>query len=479
MTFIDFFAGIGGFRRGMEMAGHKCIGFCEFDKYAVMSYTSMHLITDEQRAYLATLPMKQRQKEILKDEYRNGEWYSADIRDVHAGAMPLADCWCFGAPCQDFSVAGHRKGLDGDRSSLVREIFRILEETREEDRPEWLIYENVKGMLSSNRGFDFLGILLEMESLGYDIEWFLFNSKYHGVPQNRERVYTVGHLRSRGSAKVFPFKGTDRENSFRAVNLIGHRDGYRRNRQVFEPDGITEALDTAGGGGRGHHTIVSIGKCDPNRHSSMDIHSPDGIMSTLDTLHEPKRIAHPIGIIDDQGRITKQVTPSDTASTLRANTHGNEQKICIPVLTPDRAKKRQNGRRFKEDGEEAFTLTAQDRHGVAVSVEPMELSGYELSEAGDEAHSLNCSDQRKVFGAHQKRTMVGYNATLKRGGGMTNIARALSARDYKGLSGNEQMITTAAYLLSTKDTDQGNEKSQTVSKQGRTESFQKEGRKER
>lgn len=91
-------------------------------------------------------------------------------------------------------------------------------------------------------------------------------------------------------------------------------------------------------------------------------------------------------------------------------------RVAIPVLTPDRAEKRQNGRRFKEDGEESFTLTAQDRHGVAVSVEPMELSGYELSEAGDEAHSLNCSDQRKVFGAHQKRTMVGYNATLKRGG---------------------------------------------------------------
>lgn len=166
MTFIDFFAGIGGFRRGMELAGHKCVGFCEWDKYAAASYISMHLITEEQRAYLATLDMKKRQKEILKDEYRNGEWYAADIRNVSARTMPVADCWCFGAPCQDFSVAGHRKGLDGDRSSLVREIFRLLEETREEDRPEWLIYENVKGMLSSNRGFDFLAILLEMERGG-------------------------------------------------------------------------------------------------------------------------------------------------------------------------------------------------------------------------------------------------------------------------------------------------------------------------
>ncbi len=93
-------------------------------------------------------------------------------------------------------------------------------------------------------------------------------------------------------------------------------------------------------------------------------------------------------------------------------------RVAIPVLTPERANKRQNGRRFKEDGEEAFTLTSQGRHGVAVEVsdEPVQMSGCELSEQPDEAHSLNCTDQRKVFGAHQKRTMVGYNATLKRGG---------------------------------------------------------------
>ena len=92
------------------------------------------------------------------------------------------------------------------------------------------------------------------------------------------------------------------------------------------------------------------------------------------------------------------------------------QRVAIPVLTPDRAVKRQNGRRFKEDGEESFTLTSQDKHGVAIEVEPVEMSGYELSQSEDEAHSLNCTDQRKVFGAHQTRTMVGYNATLKSGG---------------------------------------------------------------
>lgn len=99
MKFIDFFAGIGGFRRGMELVGHECVGFCEFDKFATASYTSMHLLTPEQRGCLNEMPLKQRRREILKEEYRNGEWYANDIRRVYAGDIPKADCWCFGFPC--------------------------------------------------------------------------------------------------------------------------------------------------------------------------------------------------------------------------------------------------------------------------------------------------------------------------------------------------------------------------------------------
>ena len=248
LKFIDFFAGIGGFRRGMELAGHKCVGFCEFDKFAVASYTSMHLITQKQKSYLETLPIKKRQKEILKDEYKNGEWYASDIRKVRSEYLPKADCWCFGAPCQDFSIAGKRAGLSGDRSSLIHEIFRLLEEQEEQDRPEWLIYENVKGMLSSNRGLDYLSILSEMDRLGYDIEWQNINSKWF-VPQNRERIYTIGHLRRFGRAKILPVTGTDGENR---VSIIGHRNGYHRNMQTFSSEGIAEALSTFQGG-REHH----------------------------------------------------------------------------------------------------------------------------------------------------------------------------------------------------------------------------------
>ena len=166
MKFIDFFAGIGGFRRGMEQAGHTCVGFCEFDKYAVMSYTAMHLITDAQREYLLTLPLKDRQKEILKDEYRNGEWFANDIRTVHAGDIPAADAWCFGFPCQDISVAGKQVGFYGNRSSLFFRVMYLVGQVEEAKKPAYLFVENVKNLLSVNGGWDFARLLSEMDRGG-------------------------------------------------------------------------------------------------------------------------------------------------------------------------------------------------------------------------------------------------------------------------------------------------------------------------
>ena len=262
MKFIDLFAGIGGFRHGMELAGHECVGFCEFDKFAVASYVSMHLLNDKQREYLAQMPLKQRQKEILKEEYKNGEWYAADIRNVNARNIPAADCWCFGAPCQDFSIAGQRAGLDGERSGLVREVFRLLDELPEDDKPEWLIYENVKGMLSSNKGLDFLEILYQMDGRGYDVQWQLLNTRYHGIPQNRERVYVVGHLRRYGPVKIFPIAGAGRKDSLR-VEQIGqlNRDGRKNLNQyrVYDKSGLSPCLNKMDGGGLEPHIPVKFG----------------------------------------------------------------------------------------------------------------------------------------------------------------------------------------------------------------------------
>lgn len=288
----------------MEAAGHKCVGFCEFDKFARASYISMHCITEEQRAYLATLDFKKRQREILKEEYLNGEWCSTDIRNVNAGNIPKADIWCYGAPCQSFSIAGRRKGLEGE-SGLVREVFRILGEIRGEDRPEWLIYENVRGMLSSSRGFDFLAILCEMDGLGYDVEWQNFNTKDHGPPQNRDRIYTIGHSRNFRSTKILPITPTDREDSVE-IEQMGQRDRDNRKNlnqyRVYDPKGLAPCLNKMDGGGREPMIgIEVVGKRDPNRVAQMDIMGVRGVMRTLDTMHEPKTIAVPVTISNKTG----------------------------------------------------------------------------------------------------------------------------------------------------------------------------------
>lgn len=340
MKFIDFFAGIGGFRRGMELAGHECVGFCEFDKFATASYISMHLLTDEQRKALKDIPIKKRQKEILKEEYRNGEWYANDIRRVYAGDIPKADCWCFGFPCQDISVAGKQAGFQGNRSSLFFRVMYLIGQLKEEDKPTYLFIENVKNLLSVNGGWDFARLLIEMERHGYDAEWQVLNSKDFGVPQNRERCFIIGHLRGRSASKVFTIEGTDGKNS---VQIIGHRDGYRRNTQVFAPDGITEALDTGQGGGRGHHVALPC---------------------FIDLSYQETELTNKARCL--QARYNKGI----------ANHKAEVSGVAIPVLTPDRAEKRQNGRRFKEDGEPMFTLTGQDRHGIAIEVKEATKQGY-------------------------------------------------------------------------------------------------------
>lgn len=185
LTFLDFFSGVGGFRLGMEMAGHRCVGHCEIDKYANKSYEAMH-------------------------EIKDGEWFGKDISKVRAEELPRADVWCAGFPCQDISIGGAKLGFKGDRSSLFFRITRLIRDTKEEDRPKYLFIENVKNFFSVNGGFDFLRFQIELAEVGYDIEWQLLNSKFFGVPQNRERVFVIGHLRGRSGPKVFPINGYSR-----------------------------------------------------------------------------------------------------------------------------------------------------------------------------------------------------------------------------------------------------------------------------
>ena len=455
MKFIDWFAGIGGFRRGMELAGHECVGFCEFDKFAVMSYTAMHLCTDEQLAYLATLPLKERQKEILKEEYRNGEWFSDDIRTVDARNIPDADCWCFGFPCQDISVAGKQLGFTGNRSSLFFRVMYMVGQLEEEKKPTYLFIENVKNLLSVNGGWDFARLLSELDKNGYDAEWQVLNSKYFGVPQNRERCFIIGHLRGRSTAEVFPVEGTNGADNIHGIRQIGGAVRENRNNpnryRTYSPDGCGPCLDDMGGGGRGPHTIEVIGTLDPNRHSQMDVMGVGGgiAVSGYSQRTEESSVIT-VGNINPSGKgMNGNCYSTDGVNPTLTTNKGEGNKIAIPVLTPDRAVKQQNGRRFKEDGEESFTLTAQDRHGVAV-----EVTGYNATLKRGEGHDGHgtgamCERLQRPVGEQSDDDCRSNVFAIDKGikPEEREIANCIESREDRGLSKRKQEGTLICYKM--------------------------------
>lgn len=215
LTFLDFFSGVGGFRHGLELAGMKCVGFCEKDKFARKSYEAMY--------------------------NTKGEWFHDDITTIDPTRLPKADLWCAGSPCQNVSIAGKRAGLYGERSGLFFTFVELIKSQKEEDKPEWVLLENVKGLLSSGGGRDYLDYLSILDEAGYYLEWQVFNSKDYGVPQNRERIYTLGHLRRKGRRQVLPLS---RESSSHLKQLVGGMQSYR----VYDPSGIATTLVGEGGG---------------------------------------------------------------------------------------------------------------------------------------------------------------------------------------------------------------------------------------
>ena len=338
MNFVDFFAGIGGIRLGLEQAGHKCVGFCEFDKYARTAYKAMY--------------------------DTEGEWENHDVRTVKPYDVPVADLWCFGFPCQDISVAGKQKGLqEGERSGLFYEIMRLLAGRRKEDRPKWLLIENVKNLLSIGNGFDFARLLCDVGGHGYSLQWDTLNSKDYGVPQNRERVFIVCYLGNIRGREVFPIRPADGENPCELNEITqGLSMAYR----VYNPDGISKTLAAVGGGAgakTGLYAVMCVGNTNPCRHGQGgNVYSAQGLAPALTVAKStPLQVCMSI----KGQKLQKQI---DVSQTLDSSCRNNllQKQTCCAVLTPDRTEKRQNGRRIKEPGEPSFTLTAQDRHGVAL-----------------------------------------------------------------------------------------------------------------
>ena len=177
---LDLFSGIGGFHLGFEKAGFEVNSyFSEVDKYAI---------------------------DVYKNNFKNSN-YVGSVTDVRGTQLPKIDAITFGSPCQDFSLAGKRKGMGGQRSSLITEAIRLIDECR----PRFFIWENVKGTFSSNNGEDFWAIIKAFTNLGgYRLEWQLLNTKWF-LPQNRERIYLVGYLGDGCSGQVFPIRESSKQ----------------------------------------------------------------------------------------------------------------------------------------------------------------------------------------------------------------------------------------------------------------------------
>ena len=328
MKFLDLFSGIGGFRLGLEQHGHECVGFCEIDKYARQSYKAIHNTEGELEYHDITT--------VTDDQWRELK----GTVDIIAG----------GFPCQAFSIAGKRQGFEDEtRGTLFFEIMRAAKQIQ----PPILFLENVKGLLNHDKGRTFRIILQAMDELGYDAEWQVLNSKDFGVPQNRERVFIIGHLRGAGGREIFPIGGTHGETDIQ-IKQVAQLDTPTRNNsnrfRTYDPDGIGACLSTMGGGGLEPCVMVREatlqGYAIANVGDSINLEQPNsktrrgrvgkGVANTLTTscnqgVLEPK-------IIDDQGRLKESYKQHDVVPTLRAQTHGNPPKLYdgyrIRKLTP-------------------------------------------------------------------------------------------------------------------------------------------------
>ena len=246
MKYFSMFSGIGGFeygisrvcvkeqRKGEGIGGQQtqksqcsdigadrftCVGYSEIDKYAI---------------------------QIYKKHFKGHKNYG-DTTRIIPEEIPDFDLLVGGFPCQSFSIAGKRGGFEDTRGTLFFEICRIARVKR----PRLILLENVKGLLSHDKGKTLHTIITTLDEIGYDVQWQVINSKYF-VPQNRERIFIVGHLRGTGGQQIFPLGNNDEktggENNLKQLNETLHDTGI-----IYHPDGLARSL-RANSGGMGSKT---------------------------------------------------------------------------------------------------------------------------------------------------------------------------------------------------------------------------------
>jgi DNA (cytosine-5)-methyltransferase 1 len=279
INLLDLFSGIGGFHKGLEQAGFEIgwNGFSDVDKYANAVY---------QYNYPEAINL-------------------GSITTIRHKELPKIDCITFGSPCQDFSIAGKRSGMQGDRSSLITEAIRLIATLR----PRFFIWENVKGTFSSNDGADFWAIIQAFANIGgYRLEWQLLNTRWF-LPQNRERIYLVGCLGKGSGQKIFPIGENGRSHigsEARAkpkaefCTSITTREGGRKennfvivDKELKKKNNQDYAANLSGGGhSGGNHSDMDLLKINiagnlkgDGGHECHNVHDPMGIAPAVRENH--------------------------------------------------------------------------------------------------------------------------------------------------------------------------------------------------
>ena len=252
MKFLELCAGIGGFRQALENLGCECVGWSEIDKYAIKLYSAWY----------------------------NDNCNFGDVTKIEAETLPDFDLLVGGFPCQAFSIAGKRMGFDDTRGTIFFDFARIMKAKK----PKFAIFENVKGLLNHDGGKTYETILQTLNELGYDAQWGILNTKFHGLPQNRERVYIVANLRERSSTKILFERGdgiTDKVERTEQ-SIIG--DYYTENGKTHQWGGVIGDESIAPCLMAGEYKsprIVKIGDIDGLNTQYSRVYDSEGISATI------------------------------------------------------------------------------------------------------------------------------------------------------------------------------------------------------
>jgi len=310
IVLLDLFSGIGGFSKGLYDGGFNIVKhyYSEIDKHAIACY---------------------------KYNFKNSI-YAGDVTNLGRGTIEHPNIITFGSPCQDFSMAGKRAGMEGQRSSLIGEALRLIAECR----PDIFIWENVKGVFSSNSGKDFWAIIQAFTDIGgYRLEWQLLNTSWV-LPQNRERIYLIGHLAERGGRLIFPvgednaglIEGTTKATNVGCLSAGGHSGGMHssmtllqinssQDGKVFDENGLSQTLSA--GHGNVPKIVAQRGRGENNKQQLEQ--REDGITNSLTGVQKDNMIIVVGNLKGERGHNVQNVISDQGISpTVRSN-HGSVQ----------------------------------------------------------------------------------------------------------------------------------------------------------